>query len=125
MIFNNKTQFPGGSTLVFDTIVTNHGAAYDNINGTFKVTVPGTYQFSLFFHTDGICDSKLAIVKDSHSEVICFTDGDRWDMASCSAIVDLDLGDIVKVKVMNDPDKNDACIDGKWKGITGFLGHLL
>ncbi len=125
VIFTNRTQVPGGSTLVFDTIVTNHGSAYDNQDGTFKVKFAGTYQFTLFFHTQGVCDSKLAIIRDSDPEVICYTDGDRWDMASCSAIVDLDFGEIIQVKVMNDPDKNAACIDGRNRGITGFLGHIL
>ncbi len=107
--------------------MTNHGNSYNNITGAFRARVPGTYKFTLFFHTAN-CDTKLAIVKDCSDETLCFADSENRDMVSCSTIVDLDLGDVIKVKVRKSVRRRvcvDGVDDGNSLGITGFVGYLL
>ena len=60
-------------------------------------------------------------MKNTDVTPLCFGDGDAYDGASCSVNIELDAGDYINVKVIDD----NACITGGSKGWTGFLGNLM
>ena len=87
----------------------------------FILTCRGVYHFTIFFNSYRDCDTKLGIFRNSDNIPLCFADAEDWEMSSCSALVELWPGDLIKVKVINE----NACVHSNGKRITGFLGHLV
>ena len=107
------------SIVIFDVAETNLGDSYSTSSGSFTVVTSGYYVFSLFLQTFGDTDSDLVItVNDS---VLCAGDAVReYDQASCTAVVELEVGDVVNVKA-SDGDVNLFTGDsGRSLGFSGF-----
>ena len=88
-------------------------------NFDFILNYRGLYHFTIFFNSYRNCDTKLGIFRDSDDIPLCFADAEDWEMSSCSALVELWPGDLIKVKVINE----NACVHSNGKRITGFLGY--
>ena len=108
------------SIVIFDVAETNLGNSYSTSSGSFTAFTSGYYVFSLFFQTFDDTDSDLVItVNDS---VLCAGDAaGGFIQASCTAVVELEAGDVVNVKA-SDGDVNLFTGDsGKSLGFSGFL----
>ena len=108
------------SIAIFDIAETNLGNGYSTSSGSFTALASGYYVFTLFFQTRGDTDSDLAITVND--EVLCAGDGaNDYKFASCSAVVQLEVGDVVNVKAA----AGDAVLHtgdaGRAAGFSGFL----
>ena len=85
------------SICIFDIAETNLGNGYSTSSGSFTALASGYYVFTLFFQTRGDTDSDLVLTVND--EVLCAGDAvSVYDQASCSAVVQLEAGDVVNVK---------------------------
>ena len=108
------------SISIFDIAETNLGNGYSTSSGSFTALASGYYVFTLFFQTRGDTDSDLVITVND--EVLCAGDGaNDYKSGSCSAVVQLEVGDVVNVKAA----AGDAVLHtgdaGRALGFSGFL----
>ena len=121
---SNTVLLTEGSTVVFDQTSFNIANGYNNGNGSFTAPQSGYFFFTLFFQTYGNTDSDLAIFINDN--ILCSADGARnYDSAGCTAVAQLNQGDVAKVKVGGG---NAHIFRGdmlRSTGFTGFLYHAL
>ena len=108
------------SIVIFDIAETNLDNGYSTSSGSFTALTSGYYVFTLFFQTFGDTDSDLILTVND--EVLCAGDAvTNYDHASCSAVVELEAGDVVNVKAAD----GDAVLftgdAGRSVGFSGFL----
>ncbi|KAK3108467.1 hypothetical protein FSP39_008425 [Pinctada imbricata] len=106
--------------LVYDSLITNIGMAYDQYNGLFKAPYDGLYQFiATSWSTDGHY-LQFEIVQNNQD--ICYGRAGTHDqsMGICAAIVELSRGD--KVWVRHQGTRGDYAV-GKY--YPSFAGHLI
>ena len=108
------------SICIFDIAETNLGNGYSTSSGSFTALASGYYVFTLFFQTRGDTDSDLVLTVND--EVLCAGDAvSVYDQASCSAVVQLEAGDVVNVKAA----AGDAVLHtGDAGRAVGFSGVL-
>ncbi|KAH3731230.1 hypothetical protein DPMN_057238 [Dreissena polymorpha] len=90
-----------GERLVFDTVITNNGDAYNRYNGTFVAPIAGLYVFSATVMPRGAEIGVFRLIRNMG--LICNIYPDAagipftLDMASCSSVIHLDKHDDVAV----------------------------
>ena len=95
------------SILIFDDIEVNLGNGYSTASGSFTTFTAGYYVFTLFFQTNLSVDSDLAIMVND--EAVCSGSGaTSWQQGTCTAAVELNVGDVVNVKALT----HDAVLFG-------------
>ena len=113
-----------GSIIQYDVVVTNLGNGYNTASGSFTALQHGYYVFTIFFQTRSGDNSDLAIMVNDN--MVCSGDApsDHYNQGTCSAIVELQVGDVVNVKVVY----GDAVLhrgDGIINGFSGFIYKAL
>ena len=108
------------SIVIFDIAETNLGNGYSTSSGSFTALASGYYSFSLFFQTWGDADSDLIIMLND-SILYAADAAGGFKYAYCSAMVELEVGNVVNVKATS----SDAILylgdSGRSIGFTGFL----
>ena len=85
--------------LVFDSVVTNVGRAYQNSTGAFTAPRPGVYVFTTSILAYGTSSHHVSVVKNGQLLAkIDFNDADSFDDSSQTVIVELDKGDIIAIQ---------------------------
>ena len=86
-----------GSILVFDVVLINIGDGYNKNSGAFTASVHGIYFFMLSFMTYGNEVTALGIYVN---DVVLCTGYEQnlSGSASCSAMTELQVGDIINVR---------------------------
>ena len=113
----------GGSIIQYDQVVTNLGDGYDTASGSFTALQHGYYVFTIFFQGVSGYDSDLGIMVNDN--MVCAGDAvsDSHNRGTCTAIVELEVGDVVNVKaVYGDVVLREV---GEVNGFTGFLYEAL
>ncbi|XP_028261665.1 C1q-related factor-like [Parambassis ranga] len=128
VVFSARTSTSGAigpfntdTTLVYGTVITNEGNAYNQNTGIFTAPVAGTYYFTFFYHAGGHQKSKLTLVKNSQFIVDSSdhqTADDKADNGGNAAFVQLQRGDQVFVRMTAN---THVWGDGYCTSFSGFL----
>nr|XP_033507954.1 complement C1q-like protein 3 [Epinephelus lanceolatus] len=92
--FNKET------TLIYRTVITNIGNAYNPSTGVFVAPVAGVYYFSIFFHAGGEYEGKIFLYKNNELKVGTHdhrSDDDTADNGGNAVFLELVPGDQVFV----------------------------
>ncbi len=98
---NAVTKIPYGSVVMFNKVRVNLGDGFNTNTGSFTCPVHGIYFFPLSFVSDEGKPSNLAVYVND--ERLCVTVAYTFGEATCSAMTELNVGDVVNVKAL---DKN-------------------
>ncbi|KAK2862907.1 hypothetical protein Q5P01_002440 [Channa striata] len=95
--------FSKDTTLIYKTVITNIGGAYDSVTGIFNAPVTGVYYFCIFYHAGGERNSKLHLYRNN--EVIVITsdhqsNNDTADNGGNAVFLQLQQGDRVFVQMV-------------------------
>ncbi len=114
-----------GDAILFDTILTNYGEAFNLTSGSFLAPRHGLYGFSLYFLTthEGLTTHVCVAVNgvcacNAHADF----NHDKYETGTCSALHELQPGDVVNVVLHADPQSDGGAVDNY--GSTGFNGWL-
>ncbi len=120
---SSNTDMELDETLIFDNVLTNYGNAYNSSTGSFIAPMHGLYEFSLFYMKTTSSDQiNLFLLQNGSSR--CggvANDSGGFETSSCSAFLELNVGDIVAVHCGN---AGPVTIYGN-KQYSGFNGHLV
>ncbi|XP_060591707.1 complement C1q tumor necrosis factor-related protein 3-like isoform X3 [Ruditapes philippinarum] len=120
---NSDDSLTAGQVIVFDTVQTNIGNAYDNLQGKFTCPVNGAYHFtvSILSHVNHLLE---AFIKHEGTSVAgLYTIGagpGSDDQSSNSVVVHCRAGQQVWVE-----SQNNYLINGEQVGFTLFTGFLI
>ncbi len=110
--------FTKGDIVRFDTILANLGDGYNANTGYFTAPVKGLYFFMLYFMT---YDSQSNLAIYANDNRICTASAvSNHDVATCSAFVQLAVGEVISVRVAygaklfynNENHKNEHALVG-------------
>lgn len=111
-------------TIVFDSVISNYGNAYDNMTGYFKAPEPGVYAFFANIMSeagDGNEYIETEIVQNGNQIAEMYSGGSTYfDSTSNMAVVSLEEGDHVWVRVHGGWSSNFA-IHCCFSTFSGFL----
>ncbi|XP_044039181.1 complement C1q subcomponent subunit C-like [Siniperca chuatsi] len=113
--------FNTDKTVVYNTVITNLGGAYNNTTGIFSAPVAGVYYFTFFYHAGGEHKSVLLLFKNC--DLIAKTSdhktsSDTADNGGNAVFVQLQKGDEVYVSLKKD---SHVWADGRHTTFSGFL----
>ena len=94
-------EFPSGTIILYDNIVTNYGGAYNQSTGSFTAPYHGLYFFTINFMSQENKASHLAIHLNDDRLCTAYAGNGQYDVASCSIIKELNKGDVVNVKAIH------------------------
>ena len=112
-----------GSIIQYDQVVTNLGNGYNTASGSFTALQHGYYVFTIFFQGVTGHDSDLGILVNNSAVCVGDAVSDGSNQGTCSAIIELQVGDVVNVKAVY----GDVVLSniGNMNGFTGFLYQAL
>uniref|UniRef100_A0A673BB21 C1q domain-containing protein n=1 Tax=Sphaeramia orbicularis TaxID=375764 RepID=A0A673BB21_9TELE len=90
------------TTLVYQTVMTNIGNAYNQHTGVFATPVSGTYYFTFFYHAGGVHPANLVLYKNDQIVARTYdysTQQDPSDNGGNAVILQLQKGDQVFVRM--------------------------
>ncbi|XP_067381430.1 complement C1q-like protein 4 [Channa argus] len=90
------------TTLIYKTVITNIGNAYNQFTGIFTAPVAGIYYFTLFYHAGGTNIVSLTLIKNDQTVVECYdhrTLQDGADNGGNAVLLQLQQGDQVFVRL--------------------------
>ena len=100
--------------------MTNLGNAYSTSSGSFTAPINGYYFFHIFATTFGDSETDLALLVNN--EVLCGLDAsNNYQQGTCSAVVQLNVGDVVNVKAVAGTAELYTGEVGKAIGFSSFL----
>ncbi|KAF1380792.1 hypothetical protein PFLUV_G00167670 [Perca fluviatilis] len=94
--------FNTDTTLIYKTVITNIGNAYNEHTGIFGAPVTGIYYFTFHYHAGGGHPVSLVLIKNSQSVVTAYdhqTLNDGADNGGNAVFVQLQQGDQVFVRL--------------------------
>ncbi len=128
---NNAAQtLARGDAVLYDTIITNYGGAFNLTSGSFVTPRHGLYGFSSYFltSTSAVATNLCIMVNGvcACSEVAGHN-GNIFETGTCSALVELQSEDVVNVVLFNDqnPPDGGGVHNGGYTGFTGWLYKAL
>ncbi|KAG1937884.1 complement C1q-like protein 4 [Pimephales promelas] len=97
----NRGPFSMETRLIFDKVLTNVGDAYNPVTGVFTAPVKGVYYFRYSGSAFSAHDMGLSIFKGTARFVSSYeyNSGERNDQMSNGAVMELDVGEEVHVKL--------------------------
>ncbi|XP_047241272.1 complement C1q tumor necrosis factor-related protein 3-like [Girardinichthys multiradiatus] len=114
--------FSTTTTIIYRTVITNVGNAYNQHTGIFAAPVAGVYYFTFFYHAGGERIVSLALVKNNEVIMIAYdhkTSHDGADNGGNAAFLQLQQGDQVYMQLS---ENTHVWGDSQ---ITTFSGALL
>ncbi|XP_070785930.1 complement C1q-like protein 4 [Enoplosus armatus] len=120
-IGGNCGPFNTETTLVYNTVITNIGDAYNNCTGIFVAPVAGVYYFSFFYHAGGSHRTDLALMKNCKLIVKTgdHNTGSGTSNGGNAALVELEENDQVFVRLTS------GCYLWANDHATSFSGFLV
>uniref|UniRef100_A0A3B3TUK1 Complement C1q-like protein 2 n=1 Tax=Poecilia latipinna TaxID=48699 RepID=A0A3B3TUK1_9TELE len=115
--------FSQPQTLVFRTVITNIGNAYNQHTGVFVAPVRGIYHFAFYYHASGLHPSYVHLMKNSDIVVLSSdqqTANDGADNGGNAALLELQQGDQVYVQLVAN---NHVWGNNYHTTFSGFLLH--
>ncbi len=113
-----------GSVVLFDQVLTNLGNGYEKNSGSFTAPIGGTYSLSIYFMADHTVQCHLGIYVNGESKCTAYA-VQPLGMASCAIIEDLNLGDVVNVKIFfGNANSLHGNAGANYKHQSGFIGFL-
>jgi len=122
---NVRPEGPG-RVVKWDNVTLNHGGGYNATSGVFTCPLSGVYHFDV--HALGIwsLDAELILEKNEITLVALWKDGDYLDDGTLSHVMQLRMGDEVRVK---SPYAQGPFIfyqdEAASRSISYFTGHLI
>ena len=117
-----------GDAVKFDTIIINYGGAFNLTSSSFVAPRRGLYRFSLYFLTSSpAVDTDLCImVNGTCACSAAANNGSAYETGTCFALVELQPGNIVHVKLWIDTGSDGGVVyNGGYTGFTGWLYKAL
>ncbi len=114
-----------GDVVMFDTILTNYGEAFNLSSSSFVAPRHGLYGFSAYFLTskEGLATHLCVAV---NADCVCKEYADynhnKYETGTCSVLAELLPGDMVNIVLNSDPQSDGGEVNGH--GYTGFTGWL-
>lgn len=112
-------------TVVFEHVITNIGGGLDPNTSIFKAPITGVYHFDAIVMSHHGEDMETEIVKKGNGLVRLYSgNGDTWGVGMQSVGIQMNAGDDVWVRVLNNPPINDGNIHvfgSLWSSFSGFL----
>ncbi len=114
-----------GDAVKFDTIITNYGGGFNLTSSYFVAPRHGLYEFSSYFITGirpvatNLC---IMVNGDCISSELAMNNVRMQETGTCSAFVELQFRDVVKVVMHGDPHSYGGEVYNG--GYTGFIGSL-
>ncbi|XP_071122922.1 complement C1q tumor necrosis factor-related protein 3-like [Mytilus edulis] len=108
--------------IIFGTVITNTGDAYDKATGVFTSPRDGTFYFSwtMFTNPGGSCPTEL--VKNGNSVGLAnhtWNDGSKWNHSSTqSGVLSLKKHDSIWIRMIATGE--GYCYSGVWTSFNGF-----
>ncbi|KAF3697714.1 Collagen alpha-1(X) chain Precursor [Channa argus] len=90
------------TTVIFNSVITNIGEAYNQSTGIFVAPVAGVYYFIFFYHAGGEHASRLSLYKNGNLMVESSdhkTNADGADNGGNAVLLQLNKGDQVYVRL--------------------------
>ncbi|CAG2212959.1 unnamed protein product [Mytilus edulis] len=106
-------------------VITNVGGGFDSNTSTFKAPITGVYHFDVIIMSHSGEDMETEIVKNGNTLVRLYSgSGDTWGVGMQAIVVQMNVGDDVWIRVMDNPPINDGNIrvyGERWSSFSGFL----
>ncbi|XP_032439978.1 complement C1q tumor necrosis factor-related protein 6-like [Xiphophorus hellerii] len=115
--------FSQHQTLVFRTVITNIGSAYNQHSGVFVAPVRGIYYFAFYYHASGLHPSYVHLMKNSNIVVLSSdqqTVNYGADNGGNAALLELQQGDQVYLQLAAN---NHVWGNDYHTTFSGFLLH--
>ncbi|KAK2862908.1 hypothetical protein Q5P01_002441 [Channa striata] len=100
--FGHIGPFSTNTTVIYRTVITNIGSAYNRFTGFFTAPVAGVYYFCIFYHAGGEKGAKLHLYRNNELVVITSdhqSNGDTADNGGNAVFLQLQQGDQVFVQL--------------------------
>uniref|UniRef100_A0A671Y1U2 C1q domain-containing protein n=1 Tax=Sparus aurata TaxID=8175 RepID=A0A671Y1U2_SPAAU len=119
---DNAGHFDTEITLIYKNVFTNTGA-YNPATGVFTAPVKGVYYFTFTGHSHSAKAMGLQLMKNGAQmvTVVNHLAGTRWETATNSMTLQLEVGDRVSIRLM----PNTWICDNDNNHVSTFNGHLL
>ncbi|XP_067381575.1 cerebellin-1-like [Channa argus] len=94
--------FNSDTTLIYKSVLTNIGDAYDSLTGIFTAPLAGVYYFCIFYHAGGENEPKLLLYKNNELIAMAHdhkSEADTADNGGNAVFVQLQQGDRVFVQL--------------------------
>ncbi|VDI79697.1 glucuronosyltransferase [Mytilus galloprovincialis] len=122
---SHKENLGIGQTVLFEHVITNFGGGFDSNTSTFKAPIAGVYHFDAIIMSHSGEDMETEIVKNGNTLVRLYSgNGDTWGVGMQAIVVQMNVGDDVWIRVMNNPPINNGNIrvyGERWSSFSGFL----
>lgn len=106
----------------FNNLITNFGNAYNKNNGMFTAPLKGIYAFYSSILASSGKSLEARIVRNGNEFCNLYAgDMDFWGPGFNMAIIELEVGDAVWVKIHDKYHGAGVTVDGPWTSFSGFL----